>query len=1016
MAISISGSNAIWGLSDSGTNFDEVLVKLKQVESTQLNRLEAWKSDWKLRYDAFDKIIEQVGAAQNMLATLTNKNNFVTKNVVSSDANVITAVANASADDVQHTINVSQMASNAIWANTGNVFSSKTDLINTTGQAQTFSYRYAGRDYSMNVPANTTLDSFVSMVNSSAENPGIKISLVQTGGGYVFQIAGKSTGADNDLVIYSNNLVGMDATGSTSTWKTNNLLDMAAAVTDPTNYAYDLLMEDGNKFTVRIAGDKTNENLVTAINAKVGRNIASLDENGNLTLTDVAAMYRRDADTQSSFSTPSTTLTLGSTPADTTLPSAQTVTLQINDGITSSTRTLNIAGGTSLKDAALQIAQASGASTVHMGLNSAGAWEMSLANVESISFSSDDSGIGVTSSAGQMGTEITGSGVSKTFSTSVTISQDQLTQQLAGPDADPTKSFTYTLVKADGSTQNFSLAQNATYQNLLDELQNYGSIDNNTVTFTDQVTGFYLSGGGSGGGMDGVTVKTDAVTTIAGMTGTDTLESPPDLEYTIAVNDGTTRQFTYAGGTSMSAIVADMRSQGLTVDLVDADGNSIDTSAGIPTTGNYYLQFTDISYVSGPGISGQVTASSNWSIQNAANAKYQIDNWPVVMESSSNSVSDALEGVVFNIQGTGTANISVSTDIASVEQSIQNFLDAVNSVLLTIREYTSYDENKEVTTNDPDKIGSSNYSTSQLTTEKGGLLQGNYGVQLFNSRFTSLLGSAPPGFTSRTDASDILSGDTLANLANLGIKMDTTATSKTYGLLVIAPAASIASIQEMDESNYENMINNNLSAVVDFFCASGTGASSSPDFRYGSHVSGITKGGTYDVSYTVDATGNIEHVYVGGVEATRDTSQPGYYYSVASGDARGLSFQIDNLAEGAHSGQIRIKEGLIQTVNTFLKNELKFTDVNVSTTAGTNTDAIALKSQNGALMVLRDNYKKIMENIDKAIGKEEERISLWESRQKTYFANLETLLKQYSEQQSRLESQINSLSSTSSKK
>ena len=337
-------------------------------------------------------------------------------------------------------------------------------------------------------------------------------------------------------------------------------------------------------------------------------------------------------------------------------------------------------------------------------------------------------------------------------------------------------------------------------------------------------------------------------------------------------------------------------------------------------------------------------------------------------------------------------------------------------MLLTIREYTSYDENKEVTTNDPDKIGSSNYSTSQLTTEKGGLLQGNYGVQLFNSRFTSLLGSAPPGFTSRTDASDILSGDTLANLANLGIKMDTTATSKTYGLLVIAPAASIASIQEMDESNYENMINNNLSAVVDFFCASGTGASSSPDFRYGSHVSGITKGGTYDVSYTVDATGNIEHVYVGGVEATRDTSQPGYYYSVASGDARGLSFQIDNLAEGAHSGQIRIKEGLIQTVNTFLKNELKFTDVNVSTTAGTNTDAIALKSQNGALMVLRDNYKKIMENIDKAIGKEEEHISLWESRQKTYFANLETLLKQYSEQQSRLESQINSLSSTSSKK
>ncbi|MBO4300977.1 MAG: flagellar filament capping protein FliD [Desulfovibrio sp.] len=1011
MAISISGSNAIWGLSGSDTNFDDVLAKLKQVESTQLNRLEAWKSDWKLRYDAFDKIIEQVGAAQNMLASLTNKNNFVTKNVVSSDANVITAVANASADDVQHTINVSQMASNAIWANTGHVFSSKTDLINTTGQTQAFSYRYAGKDYSVDVPANTTLDSFVSMINNSMDNPGIKVSVVQTGGGYVFQIAGKSTGADNDLVIYSCNLEGMDATGSASTWRTNEPLDMSSAVTDPTNYAYDLLMEDGNRFTVRIAGDKTNSDLASAINAKVGRNIASIDDSGNLTLTDVRAMYRRDADAQSTFSTPSTLLNLGSSPAQTTLSSAQTVTLQINDGVTRSTRTLNIAGGTSLKDVALQIAQASGATSVNMGLNSAGSWELKLANVESLSFSSTDTGIGVTSSEGQMGTEITGTGVTKNFSTAVTIDTAHLTEQLAGSNADPTKTFTYTFVKADGSTDSFSLAQDATYQDLLNELQNYGSLDGNKVTFSDQVTGFYLSGGGTGGGMDGVTVKTDAVTSIAGMTETDTLESPPDLEYDIALNDGTVTHLTFAGGTSMSDILTEMRNQGLDVTLVDEEGLGVDLDEGIPTSGNYYLQIADIRTVSGPAITGQVTASSNWSIQTAANAKFQIDNWPVMMESSSNSVSDALEGVVFSIQGTGAANISVSTDIASVEQSIQNFLDAVNSVLLTVRQFTSYDENKETTTNDPDKIGSSNYSTSQLTAEKGGLLQGNYGVQLFNSRFTNLLGSAPPGFTSRTDASDLLSGDTLANLANLGIKMDTTATSQTYGLLVVAPAASIASIQQMDEQNYENMINNNLSAVVDFFCASGTGASTSSDFRYGSHVSGITKGGTYDVSYTVDSAGNIEHVYVGGVEATRDTSQPGYYYSVSSGDARGLSFQIDNLSEGAHSGQIRIKEGLVQTVNTFLKNELKFTDVNVSTSSGVNTDAISIKSENGALMVLRDNYKTIMANIDTAISKEEQRIALWESRQKTYFANLETLLKNYNDQQTQLEAQINSLSS-----
>ena len=45
MAISISGSNSISGLSNMGTDFDTVLAKLKKVESIPLNRLTAWKSD-----------------------------------------------------------------------------------------------------------------------------------------------------------------------------------------------------------------------------------------------------------------------------------------------------------------------------------------------------------------------------------------------------------------------------------------------------------------------------------------------------------------------------------------------------------------------------------------------------------------------------------------------------------------------------------------------------------------------------------------------------------------------------------------------------------------------------------------------------------------------------------------------------------------------------------------------------------------------------------------------------------
>jgi len=82
----------------------------------------------------------------------------------------------------------------------------------------------------------------------------------------------------------------MSASGASSTWSTNNVLDMGSTLNNPTKYAYDLIMEDGNTFSVKINGDKTNQDLATAINAQVGRSIASIDGSGNLQLADVKAM------------------------------------------------------------------------------------------------------------------------------------------------------------------------------------------------------------------------------------------------------------------------------------------------------------------------------------------------------------------------------------------------------------------------------------------------------------------------------------------------------------------------------------------------------------------------------------------------------------------------------------------------------------------------------------------------------------------------------------------------------
>jgi flagellar hook-associated protein 2 len=920
MATTISGSTAISGLGGSDTNFDLVLQQLKQVESTQINRLEAWKSDWNLRYQAFGQIIEQVQAASNVLGALANRNNFVTKNTTSSDQNVVTAVANASAQDVQHTITVSQVASNAIWANTGHVFSSKTDIITTTGGD--FKYNYAGKDYTVHIPKNTTLESFMHMVNNAVGNPGVQVSLIQTGSGYVFQIAGKDTGAANDLYVYNSpGLLGMDASGATSVWQTNAAVDPTAAITNPTAYTYDIVLENGAKRSVAVRGDATREQLAAAIDAQInGFGSASVDGSGNLVLDGVKSVSRRDG---SGAATP-------------------------QGALTSADTDLTFANG-------------------HLGdaLNDGDVYTLTRKDGTAVTFAYDGG-------AGQLTID---DGGTPTVITSVATKADLL-------DAIKDKMGGTTSLDANGDT----------------------------VLSLNDVQGFAQTTGG--GGMGGVTVATEAQTTIdVGAFYNDgtsyLLESPPALAYSVTLNDGTTWQATLGSGSDMQDVVAAINAAaGSSIaSLVKADGNPWLSAAD----GDAFLQIDNILDATGPGVQGQVASSSIWSIQRSANAIYRVDNWPLDMESATNSVSDVIEGVIFDIQDVGSAKLSVSTDIPSVEQSIQTFLDAVNSILLTVRELTAFKKDKEVTSNDPNDIGKSNYSPSQLTSEKGALLQGNYGVQLFNSRFKNLLIGPPPGFKSQQSATDILSGDLVAKLSDMGIKTCTDENDSNYGLLVIAPNSSIAEIKSMDSERYNDMISNHLQNVVDFFCTSGTGASTSADFRYGSHIEGITKAGVYDVKYSVDGSGSITGVTVGGVEAKRDTSMPGYYYSVDTGPARGLSISIDNLAQGDHTGQVRIKEGLVQTVQSFLKDEMRFVDIEV--TSGNAADAIALKSENGALMVLRDNYKKIMESIDKKIEREELRLAMWESRQKKIFANLETMLKQYSEQQKRLESQLNQLSS-----
>lgn len=1011
MSSSISGSIYYSGLSGTGTDWTQTLEQLKQIESIQLNRLEAWQDDWNLRYQAFGKIIEAAQTTKNQISSLKNRDNFVSKLVTSSNEAVVTGTADSTAQNVQHTINVKQMASNSVWANK-HVFSSKTDIINTTDNTVAFKFTYGGKTVSIDVPPNTTLDSFISLVNNSKENPGITLSTVKTANGYLFQAAGKDTGEENNLVIYNCDLVGMSAAGTNSSWSTSKEVDLNETLTDPSDFVFDLVYGNGTKKSVTISGDSTLNDLVAAINAQTGRNIASLDPNtGNLVLDGVQSFTRRDSADDAAV--PPSVKVFAGTKEDMSKPLDEngtgqdlTFNIEVDKGLGyTSTISVTVKDNATREEFLATLAQATG-NTANMSLSDSGSWYMPLAGVVNITAASGSmpTGISVEQVAATGNAQsFTGSA---TFDTTLTFTTDKLTEKLS--DADPPKDLVYTFTMNDGQVQTVTIQSNQTNQDLLDAIEAKFSVtssqdaDGNETLKLDNVRGMMLTQGyvdhqGYSATVNAnMTVDANSVAPQAGSggNGSGLLESPPNLEYTVVKNDGSEVTITLASGSTMQDVVDKLEAElGAGNVEVDSEGK---------------LVVKDIVSLKGPGITGQITDSDNWNIKQSANAIYTVDNWPMELESSSNSVTDVIEGVTFNIQGTGEATINVNTDVDALQESIQTFLDAVNSLLVTVQTFTQYDENAETTSTDPDD---DNYSMSQLTSQKGGLLQGNYGVQLFNSRFKSALSGTPAGYKAQTTADDLLSGDILSNLANLGIKTDTDQTSETYGQLVIAPSSAIESMQELDQENYNTMLSENMEAVVDFFCGPSTpGTSTTNEFRYASSVQGITQAGTYDVSYEVDSSGNILEVYINGVKASNDPSMGSNYYTCSSGDARGVAILIDDLTPGKHEGgQIRIKYGLLDTVDNFLKQELTWQD----TGDGVDEDSMSIKSQNGALMILQDNYKTIMENIQDKIDKENDRISLWEERQKAAFARLETLLAQYSNTQSSLESQLGQLSGSS---
>lgn len=899
---SISGGISFAGLGTGDLDFNAILEQQRSIKEIPKKRLEAWQSDWQLRYDAFDSLLTSVQTLSDKLSALGSVETFLKKTTLSSDESVATATAGSSAINGTNSIDVKQLATNAVLTN-NHVFSSKHDVVTGAAQSAVFSYDYKGKTYSLQIPENCELEYLVTKINGDQNNPGVTASLLKTGNGYVFQLQGDDTGAGADLRINSATNLPAFSASSTATASVANLGDIIAATA--TQF---YITSGGKSFAVDLGANATAQNLIDLINSNTATT--------GLTARAVSTGSGYDIELQSLYG--------GATVTGT-------------DGLSNITWSSSGGGSYAYTQSAA------------LGANSA--------------------------------TVINTSGTERTYS------------------------FT----DKDGTNQQISLKRNGTLQDLVNEINKTTSASGVTASLVDDGSGtdttkLQLSYKDENGVEHFVDLRDDAnstpvtftgtaATEVINPTGTSTFFSYRDIngnQVDIEVKAGDTLQ------NLVTKINAERGTSGVKASLITVDGQQrlqLERSDGQPVT--IVANSTELGGLAPDGWTSTVAVQgSGWNKREAQDAIFTVNDLNMEFTSDSNLLTEVFPGLDVTLLSTGKTQITTATSTEETKEKVEEFVEAYNELIAAFQEVTKYDEDKTVKSRGVSTDEDGNYTidfSSQFSYQKGGVLTGNYGVQTLVSEIKQLVSGTAGGFRSKENDDD-LSGDLFTSLSSIGIIVDTDESSSTFGQLkLMTEDERIEKGGANDDSNpYRTLdmaLEEDPEAVVNLLVGSG-GVTDSNKFSYmGAGVTSPTPG-TYTVEYTIDTAGTApDYITVDGIQVPRD-GQTGTYV-VPSGSLAGVEIAVDDLSAGTVSSSIRIKQGKIAQLSAKLKQELRDDPI---------LDGYV--GQRGSLVILKDNYRNIMENIQEKIDKETTRIQTWYERQRLRYARLDTLLGQYSNQMS----------------
>lgn len=184
----------------------------------------------------------------------------------------------------------------------------------------------------------------------------------------------------------------------------------------------------------------------------------------------------------------------------------------------------------------------------------------------------------------------------------------------------------------------------------------------------------------------------------------------------------------------------------------------------------------------------------------AADAQFKVNGIDVTK--GTNTIDDVVDGVTFDITGTGKSTVTVEQDTQAVADRVQTFVDKFNELQATISELTSYD----------------------VDAQQGSILTGDATVRNLQTQLKRELSEIVPG----------LEGSAVRSLADVGIS-----TNFETGEL------------EFNSQRFQQQLRENPDDVTALFAEQGRATDSQVEFvRSGSN----TQPGDYDINVTQLAT------------------------------------------------------------------------------------------------------------------------------------------------------------------